>query len=124
MNEGPSLIPGTWRSAYEYESSSRGQTLTDERDVTLSLDGDVIRVRSLPDDPSRLEMELTFRGRSLLGTWMERTDLDGYYAGHVFLGTVLFILAGDGRSMTGRWTGGDRDMAQVNTGTWTLTLAR
>jgi hypothetical protein len=69
MNEGPSLIPGTWRSVYEYESSSRGQSFTDERDVTLTLDGSVVRVTSLPGDPSRLEMELTFREhRSLLGT--------------------------------------------------------
>jgi hypothetical protein len=125
MNEGPSLIPGTWHSVYVYESSSRDQTLTDERDVTLSLEGAGVRVRSLPGSPSRLEMELAFRERRvLLGTWTERTDPDGYYAGITYVGTALFILAEDSRSMTGRWTGGDRDVAKVNTGTWTLTLAR
>jgi hypothetical protein len=127
MNEGPSLIPGTWHSVYEYESSSRGETLTDERDLAFSLEGDLIRVRSLPGSPSHLEVELAFRGpgpRVLIGTWVERTDPDGYYAGITYVGTALFILTEDSRSMTGRWLGGDRDVAVVNTGTWTLTLAR
>jgi hypothetical protein len=124
MNEGLSLIPGTWHSVYEYESSSRGQTLTDERDVTLSLEDGGVRVSSLPGSPSLLEMELAFRGRILMGTWVERTDQEGYYAGATYIGTVLFILAEDSRSMTGKWTGGDRDLVKVNTGTWTLTLAR
>jgi hypothetical protein len=123
MNEGPSLIPGIWHSVYVYESSSRDQVLTDERNVTLSLEGAGVRVSSLPGSPSLLEMELAFRGRVLLGTWVERTDPDGYYAGITYLGTGLFILAEDSRSMTGRWTGGDRNLAVVNTGTWTLTLA-
>jgi hypothetical protein len=56
MNEGPSLIPGTWHTVYEYESSSRCPPPSpfppDERDVTLSLEGDVVRVRSLPGSPS------------------------------------------------------------------------
>jgi hypothetical protein len=70
-------------------------------------------------------MELATRDQRVpLGTWAERTDPDGYYAGHVYVGTALFILAGDSRSMAGRWTGGDKDLAVVNTGTWTLTLAR
>ena len=71
MSEGPSLIPGTWHSVCEFESSSQGQTVAGERDVTLSLEGDAIWVRSLPGSPSLLEMALTVRGRALMG------DLDG-----------------------------------------------
>jgi hypothetical protein len=108
MNEGPSLIPGTWHSVYEYESSSRGQTLTDERDVTVSLEGGQVRVNSFPDSPSRLAMELTIRERVPMGFWKERTDPDGYYAGVTYIGTALLILAEDGRSMTGKWTAGTR----------------
>ena len=125
MNEGPSLIPGIWHSVRGYEGGGRGQALADERDVTLSQQGDVIRVRSLPGSPSRLEMDLTFGGRQgVMGTWMERPGPGGNHAGRVFIGTALFILAEDGRSMTGRWTGGDKDIAEVHMGTWKLTLAR
>lgn len=39
LNEGPSILSGTWHSVYEYESSSWGQALTGERDVKLHLSG-------------------------------------------------------------------------------------
>lgn len=137
MNPDPAPVPGTWHSAYEYESSSRGQTLTDERDVilaigghqvqqdvTLTIYGSQVRVRPLPDSPSRLEMDLSFDRSILAGFWSERTDQAGYYRGHLFTGTVLFIIAEDGRSMAGRWIGADRNLTEVNTGTWTLTWVR
>jgi hypothetical protein len=45
-------------------------------------------------------MELAFREpRVLLGTWRERTDPDGYYAGITYVGTALFILTEDSQSI-------------------------
>jgi hypothetical protein len=121
MNEGPS---GFWRSVCTYESSSRGEVLTDERDVVFSVLGSRVRGGSLPGpSPSRLEMDLEARGRMLTGTWLEETDPDGYYGGITFRGAVQFIVSEDRQSMSGRWVGHSRNLTEVNTGTWTLTLA-
>jgi hypothetical protein len=117
------LTAGTWHSTYTYESSSRAETLTDERDVDLNLAGQSVWIASQPADPSLLEMNLTAEGNLLTGTWRERTDPAGYYAGAAFTGAAQFILAGDGLSMFGRWVGHSRDLSEVNAGTWTLILA-
>jgi hypothetical protein len=69
-------------------------------------------------------MDLAVERGVASGTWRERTDPDGYYQGVIFTGAVQFIIAKDSLSMTGRWVGHSRDMSEVNTGTWTLTLAR
>ncbi len=125
MNEGPSILPGTWHCTYAYESSSRGEALTDERDIDLHWKpGSRLAVQSSPSSPSRLTMDLLVEGRTATGTWRERTDPSGYYKGAVFTGAVQLIIAEDNRSMSGRWVGHSRDMSEVNTGTWTLTLAR
>lgn len=123
MNEHPALIPGTWRSEYEYESSSRGQTLTGEHDVQMTISRGVFRFQSLPGSPSRLEIELTFREPCFMGTWVEHTDPAGYYAGHVFFGTAVFLLdlTEEYMSLVGAWIGAGREATTVSTGPWTLT---
>ena len=55
------LTAGTWHSTYTYESSSRGETITDERKVDLNLAGQSVWIASLPADPSLLEMGWTPR---------------------------------------------------------------
>ena len=117
MNEGPSILSGTWHSVYTYESTGRG-ILTDERDVDLHLSGSDVWVASLPVDQSELELNLIISGRTLTGPWRERTHPDGHYAGATFTEAVQFILAEDSRSMSGRWVGHSRDLSEVNTGTW------
>lgn len=121
MNEGPGILAGTWRSVYTYESSGRGE-LTDERDVTLHLSGSGALITSLPGDPSKLEVYLVVSGRTLNGTWRERTDPDGRYGGATFSGAVQFILGEHNRSMSGQWIDLSRDISGETTGTWTLTF--
>jgi hypothetical protein len=129
MNEGPSIISGTWHSASECESTGPGQPFTGERDVSLVLDGSVVHIRSLPGNPaSSLEMDLEFREngaltggeQALTGTWRERTAPAN--GGRDYAGMALFVLAKDCRSMAGRWSGGEPDIPVVNEGTWTLTF--
>lgn len=120
MNEGPSIIPGTWHSVREPETGDTAHVLADERDVTLSLSGSTARVRSLPGSASRLEMDLDLSRRpGIAGNWAQRDDPGS----PVLIGTALFVLADGGRSMAGKCTGGDPSLPHLNMGTWTLTLA-
>lgn len=123
MNEGPSLTPGIWHSVYEYESSSRGQTFTDERDMLIAAPRGQVMAMSLDEPFGRLWLQLSAAGHIVTASWTERTDPDGYYAGTAFQGVAQFILAADGLSMSGAWAGHSRDMSTVNTGPWTLTYA-
>ena len=120
MTEGPSIVPGIWHSVYTYGSSSRNATFTDERDILMAKVRTQMTGMSLESDVGRLRMQLSTEGRLVTASWTERTDPDGYYAGTEFQGVAQFILAADGRSMSGAWVGHSRDMSVVNTGPWIL----
>ena len=118
----PGPLEGIWLSSYDYESDSRGATFTSRHHVTVRHQGDLLRAESLPASRSQVLMEMRVNGRTVLGQWMEHTDPAGHYGGAVYIGTVLMIVSPDGRSMSGKWTGGDKDGVTVNAGPWTLTL--
>jgi hypothetical protein len=114
-------VEGIWLSSYDYESGSRGPQ-TSKHHVTVTHHGGIVRVESLPASRSQVRMQFRVDGRAALGQWMERTDSEGHYAGAVFAGTVALLVSPDGRSMTGKWLGSDKDNAAVNAGPWTLTM--
>jgi hypothetical protein len=113
---------GIWSSSYSYESDSQGRTLTSSHHLVIRRQGDQLQAESLPASRSQVRMEMTVHDRTAMGTWMEHTDPAGHYGGRVYVGTILMIVAQDARSMSGVWTGGDKDGTTVNAGPWTLTL--
>jgi transcriptional regulator with XRE-family HTH domain len=114
-------LTGIWLSAYEYHSSSRGEDLTSRHYVTVTQQGLMLRVHSLPKAGSRLSMELSVNGSVVTGTWAERTDQAGYYQGAVYHGAIQMLLEPTGHRMQGKWLGFGRDL-EVNIGGWTLSL--
>jgi hypothetical protein len=122
MSSASADLTGIWLSEYEYESTTRGGPFKGRHHVAVTQHAESLQVHSLPASRSQLVMDLTVKGRVVMGTWLERTDPDGHYAGAVYIGTVLMVLAPDGNAMSGKWTGGSKDLTEVNTGPWTLTL--
>ena len=114
-------LTGIWISAYEYHSSSRGETLTDKHYVTVTQQGSILKVRSLPKTGSRLSMILSVNGNTVTGTWTEHTSQAGYYQGAVYHGAIQMLLEPTGHRMQGKWVGFGRDF-DVNIGGWSLTL--
>jgi hypothetical protein len=116
-------LTGTWRSVYDYPCSSRGRTLSSEHDVTVTEDGNTVRVRSY-GSPSRVMIDLEaaeVEDRVVLtGTWREHTDPQGHYKGTAYHGAVQFVLSEDGSTMSGAWVGHDRALTGMNTGSWEL----
>lgn len=116
-------LTGTWRSVYEYPSSSRSGTFSSEHDVTVTQDGNTVRVRSY-GSPSRVMIDLEaaeVEDRVVLtGAWREHTDSLGYYEGTSYQGAVQFVLSEDGNKMSGAWVGHDRALTEMNTGSWDL----
>jgi hypothetical protein len=119
--QGP--LNGIWLSRYEYVSSGRsGETFTDLHYVLVIQHGVNIQVRSLAEsNPSTLIMDLTQNGSVITGTWSERTNPGGYYAGAVYHGAIQFLLDLTEHRMRGQWVGYGRDF-DLNTGPWTLEL--
>jgi DNA-binding transcriptional regulator YiaG len=118
--QGP--LTGIWLSSYTYTSSSRGQDFTSLHYVVLIQYGSNLQVRSLPDTATgRVAMDLTVNGQVVTGTWTERTDTDGYYAGSTYHGAIQMLIGATADRMSGRWVGYGRDF-DVNTGAWSLKL--
>jgi hypothetical protein len=115
-------LAGVWLSEYEFESTGRGATFAGRHYVTARRDGDRLLLRSVPASKSKLSIDLEAKGNALLGVWAEETQVDGYYQGITFFGTLTVVTDPDGRRLHGIWTGGARDGLEVNTGPWSLTL--
>jgi hypothetical protein len=120
-------LAGVWLSEYEFESTGRGAAFTGRHYVTAQRVGGLLQVQSVPASKSRLAMDLEVRDREgtggvLIGTWLEETEPGGYYQGKLFYGTLLAIVAPDGRTASGRWTGASHNELAVNTGPWHLSL--
>lgn len=114
-------LSGIWLSRYEYPSTSRGQTFSNEHYVTLTQQGDRLIVRSVPGSASTVKMELEVNGQVVTGTWNEQTSPDGYYQGAFYAGAIQLLIDPTGRKLTGKWVGYGKDF-EVNTGPWTLRL--
>jgi len=116
-------LAGIWTSTYEYPSSSRGGTFTSEHQVTLTQDGNTVRVRSF-GSPSRVMIDLEAMEVEdlvvLTGTWTEVTDPAGPYEGRRYHGGIQLLLSEDARRMSGAWIGHNRSLTSVNTGSWVL----
>lgn len=112
---------GIWLSSYDYYSSSRGGTFSGRHYAVVLHRGARLLVHSLPASYSRMSMELSVNGQVVTGTWTERTNEKGYYAGGTYYGAIQMLLDPTGRRMAGKWVGFGRDM-DVNTDAWSLTL--
>jgi predicted DNA-binding ribbon-helix-helix protein len=113
-------LSGLWASRYAYHSSGRGQDLFGEHEVRLRHHGGRVTGHNrAADGESRLRLDLSLTGAIATGTWTERTSRGGYYRGAVYHGTLQLIVSPQGRSMSGRWLGFDKEF-KVNTGEWHL----
>jgi len=111
---------GVWLSRYQYLSSGRGATFTDQHYVVVLQHMDRLTVRSLPgSSDSALTMDLTIDGNVITGTWVEQTASDGYYRGARYHGAIQLLVEPTGRRMVGKWVGFGKEM-DVNTGPWEL----
>lgn len=110
---------GVWLSRYEYPSSSRGGTYVGLHHVLVLQHADRLTVKALPGNGSDLSMDLSIDGSVVTGTWVEVTEVDGYYRGARYHGTIQMVVDPTGRRMAGMWAGFGRDM-DINTGPWTL----
>ena len=111
---------GVWLSRYEYHSSGREGTFTQQHHVVLLQHGDRLTVRSLPHSAdSALSMDLTVAGNVVTGTWTEQTATAGYYRGARYHGAIQMLAEPTGRRLVGKWVGFGKEM-DVNTGPWEL----
>jgi transcriptional regulator with XRE-family HTH domain len=118
--QGP--LTGIWLSTYEYTSSGREQTYTDQHHVLLIQHGRKLQARSLLGSaPSKLMMDLTINGQVITGTWTEETNPAGYYQGSTYHGAIQLLSDPTGHRLTGQWVGFGRDF-DVNAGSWKLEL--
>jgi transcriptional regulator with XRE-family HTH domain len=117
----PGPLTGIWLSGYEYESTGRGASFTNQHYMAVVQHGGRVQVRSMPGSRSRVMMDLTANGQVLTGTWTEETNPTGYYRGAVYHGAIQLLLEPTGRKMTGKWVGFGRDF-DLNTGPWNLEL--
>ncbi|MFC4562742.1 multiprotein-bridging factor 1 family protein [Nocardiopsis mangrovi] len=111
---------GVWLSRYDYVSSGRGATFTEEHYVVLLQHGDRLTVQSIPESSgSPLAMDLTIDGAVCTGTWTEQTAEEGYYRGARYHGAIQLLIEPTGRRLAGKWVGFGKDF-DVNTGPWEL----
>jgi transcriptional regulator with XRE-family HTH domain len=111
---------GIWLSRYEYYSSSRSEMFAAQHFVVLTQDDSRVSVRSLPGSASStMGMDLTVDSNILTGTWVEDTDVTGYYRGKRYVGAIQLIADHSGSRLAGKWLGHGKDN-DVNTGPWRL----
>jgi transcriptional regulator with XRE-family HTH domain len=110
---------GVWLSRYEYFSSGRSGVFVGRHFVLVMQDGDRLTVQSLDGSVSSVHMDLTLDGSVITGTWVEQTQVDGYYRGARYHGAIQMLVEPTGRRMSGKWVGFGKDM-DVNTGPWEL----
>jgi transcriptional regulator with XRE-family HTH domain len=118
---GQGSYSGIWLSTYQFFSSGRDQAFTILHHVLVLQHGDRLTVRSLPGSAKSLvTMDASVDGSIITGTWVEQTELDGYYQGSRYFGAIQLISEPTGRRLAGKWVGFGRD-GEVNTGPWVLT---
>jgi transcriptional regulator with XRE-family HTH domain len=113
---------GIWLSRYRYYSSSRGQQFDNDHHVLVLQHGDRLTVRSIHGpEKSLLTMDLVVDGSVVTGTWIEATEVDGFYRGARYHGAIQLLAEPTGRRLTGKWLGFGKSM-DINSGPWTLTF--
>ena len=113
---------GIWLSRYQYYSSSRGQNFDNLHYVVILQHDDRLTVRSTHGaDKSLLTMDLVVDDSVVTGTWVEETEVDGYYRGARYHGAIQLLAEPTGRRLAGKWVGFGKQM-DVNTGPWELTF--
>jgi hypothetical protein len=115
-------LTGIWLSRYEYYSSSRSDTFAGQHYVQVLQRGAYVNVRSLPNQHSRLALDLSVNGRMIRGTWAEHTSEGGYYRGALYDGSIMLELNAANTRMKGRWLGFGRNPGEINDGPWQFTL--
>jgi hypothetical protein len=115
-------LSGIWLSRYEIYSSSRDGNFAYQHYVQVLQRGAYLNVRSLPNQHSRLALDLSVNGKMVRGTWAEHTSKDGYYAGSVYDGAIMLELNAANTRIKGRWLGFGRDPGEINDGPWQFTL--
>ena len=91
---------GIWLSRYQYYSSSRGQNFDNLHYVVILQHDDRLTVRSTHGaDKSLLTMDLVVDDSVVTGTWVEETEVDGYYRGARYHGAIQVggVRQADGR---------------------------
>jgi hypothetical protein len=111
---------GIWRSTYRYTSSSRPGEFESEHLVRLKRQGDSFVFESLPrESRSSLRLHLSLKGNVVSGSWQEKTDPLGYYAGATYHGVMQLIFDHKNKHMHGKWLGFGKS-AEINVGPWEL----
>jgi len=116
------ILSGNWRSFYRYPSSGRGGDEFWGRHVMIARQsGSSIHLESVPESKSHviIDLEVDDAGQAT-GTWREETELDGYYKGAIYEGTIELKVSEDGQRMSGIWHGEGSD-GEMNTDVWELT---
>jgi transcriptional regulator with XRE-family HTH domain len=114
-------LTGIWLSRYEIYSSSRDARLAFQHYVQMLQRGAYLNVRSLPNQHSRLALDLSVNGKIVKGTWAEHTSEGGYYGGAPYDGSIMLELNAASTRMKGRWLGFGRDPGEINDGPWQFT---
>ena len=113
---------GIWRSRYEYFSSGRRAAYEGLHMALLLQQGSALSVQSLKGSSrSAMSMSLDIDGAVVTGSWVERTNPDGYYLGARYHGAIQLLVDPTGRRMSGKWVGFGKD-GDINTGPWALTF--
>lgn len=119
LDPSPAPMNGIWLSEYEYPSTSRGRSFRSTHYVVVTQRDSQVQVRSVPDSPSRVRIDMTLNGRVLNGTWAEETSRDGHYGGAVYYGAIHMTGDPAGQYLGGRWLGFGKH-GENNEGQWSL----
>jgi len=111
---------GIWHSKYTYTSSGRGGEFENEHYLRAHEDGGQVVFESISGSKSYVIIRMTVHEKIVTGSWQEETEVDGYYKGAVYYGSIQMVASEDGKELVGKWVGFGKDM-EVNTGPWSLT---
>lgn len=116
-------LSGLWRSFYRYPSSGRGgDEFWGRHIVQGTQSGNTLRLESVPDSKSYLllELQLDQDAGTANGTWREETELDGYYEGAIYEGTIELKIVENGQRLSGIWHGKGKE-GDMNSDVWEFT---
>jgi len=112
---------GTWLSAYEYPSTSRGSNFTSEQQLKAQQTGHTVVFESLPGAESYIIIRLKIDEQNDIatGSWQETTDPNGHYKGATYHGVLQLVISEDHKELAGKWLGFGKNR-DINTGLWSL----
>jgi hypothetical protein len=112
---------GTWLSAYEYPSTSRGGNFTSKQQLKAQQDGYTVILESLPGAESYVIIRLKIDEQNdvATGSWQETTNPAGHYKGATYHGVIQLLIGDDKKELVGKWLGFGKNK-DINTGLWKL----